>query len=52
MLAQGMVLDNKYQIISEIGRGGMSIVYCAVVQTTGKLWAIKEARLRKMTAPE
>ena len=45
MLAMHMTIDHKYKIISEIGRGGMNNVYCAVVEKTGKLWAVKEARL-------
>lgn len=38
----GYVLDGKYEILSEIGRGGMSIVYLARDRRLNKLWAIKE----------
>lgn len=40
----GSVLDNKYEILSEIGRGGMSVVYLAHDRRLNKQWAIKEFR--------
>ncbi len=30
MLSIGSVVDNKYKILSEIGHGGMSVVYLAI----------------------
>ncbi len=44
MLAQGTVIDGKYKILSEIGRGGMSVVYLAINEKANKTWAIKEVR--------
>jgi len=40
----GMVLDGKYEILKEIGRGGMSIVYVAIDNRLNKQWAIKEIK--------
>lgn len=44
MLAENVLIDNKYKILDEIGRGGMSIVYRATVERSGKIWAVKEIR--------
>ncbi|MBR1529598.1 MAG: serine/threonine protein kinase [Oscillospiraceae bacterium] len=44
MLTMNMVVDNRYKILDEIGRGGMSIVYRATVERSGKIWAVKEVR--------
>lgn len=44
MLKTGLLLDGKYRIIREIGRGGMSVVYLAVNERVGKTWALKEVR--------
>lgn len=44
MLKTGSLLDGKYRIIREIGRGGMSVVYLAVNERVGKIWALKEVR--------
>ena len=44
MLEIGSVLDGKYKILSEIGRGGMSIVYLAMNEKANKPWAVKEVR--------
>lgn len=38
----GTVIDGKYEILTEIGRGGMSIVYLAMDKRLNKQWAIKE----------
>ena len=38
------LLDDKYEIIREIGRGGMSVVYLARDVRLGKLWAVKEIK--------
>ena len=44
MLEVGSVLDGKYRILSEIGRGGMSVVYLAINERANKTWAVKEVR--------
>lgn len=44
MLEIGSIIDGKYKILSEIGRGGMSIVYLAINEKANKPWAIKEIR--------
>lgn len=44
MLAIGAVVDGKYKILNEIGRGGMSVVYLAINERANKTWAIKEVR--------
>lgn len=38
----GYVLDGKYEIISEKGHGGMSVVWIAKDNRLQKLWAVKE----------
>ncbi len=40
----GAVVDGKYEILKEIGRGGMSIVYLAMDRRLNKQWAVKEIR--------
>lgn len=40
----GSVIDGKYEILKEIGRGGMSIVYLAMDKRLNKQWAVKEIR--------
>ncbi len=40
----GTVIDGKYEVLKEIGRGGMSIVYLAMDKRLNKQWAIKEIR--------
>lgn len=42
----GSVLDGKYEILTEIGRGGMSVVYLAMDTHLNKQWAVKEIRKR------
>lgn len=39
-----MVLDGKYEILKEIGQGGMSIVYVAIDNRLNKQWAVKELK--------
>lgn len=41
----GSIIDGKYEILKEVGRGGMSVVYLAMDQRLNKQWAIKEVRL-------
>ena len=40
----GSVIDGKYEILKEIGRGGMSVVYLAMDKRLNKQWAVKEIR--------
>ena len=40
----GTVIEGKYQILKEIGRGGMSVVYLAMDTHLNKQWAVKEIR--------
>lgn len=40
----GLVLDGKYEILKEIGQGGMSIVYVAMDNRLNKQWAVKELK--------
>lgn len=40
----GAVIDGKYEILKEIGRGGMSTVYLAMDKRLNKQWAVKEIR--------
>ena len=40
----GAVIDGKYEILKEIGRGGMSIVYLAMDKRLNKQWAVKEIK--------
>ncbi len=44
MLETGSIVDGKYKILSEIGHGGMSVVYMAINEKANKTWAIKEVR--------
>ncbi len=44
MTDKGTVLDGKYEILKEIGRGGMSVVYVAMDLRLNKQWAIKEIK--------
>ena len=44
MLQIGSLVDGKYKILSEIGHGGMSVVYMAINEKANKTWAIKEVR--------
>lgn len=38
----GKIVDQKYEILTEIGRGGMSVVYLAMDRRLNKQWAIKK----------
>ncbi len=44
-LQPGLVLKGSYEIISEVARGGMGIVYLVVDQTTDQLYALKSLTL-------
>lgn len=43
----GSVIDEKYKILTQIGKGGMSVVYLAMDTHLNKQWAIKEIRKSK-----
>lgn len=40
----GTVIDNKYEILKQIGQGGMSYVYLAMDKRLNKQWAVKEIK--------
>lgn len=40
----GTIIDGKYEVLREIGRGGMSVVYLAMDTRLNKQWAVKEIR--------
>lgn len=42
----GQTIGEKYDIIKEVGRGGMSKVYLAIDHNLNKRWAIKEIERR------
>lgn len=42
MAQTGSVIDNKYEILKQIGKGGMSTVYLAMDKRLNKQWAVKE----------
>lgn len=44
MLRVGTILDGKYEIIKQIGKGGTSLVYLAMNQKLNQQWVIKEIR--------
>lgn len=40
----GSLIGGKYEILTEIGRGGMSVVYLAMDRNLKTQWAVKEVR--------
>ncbi len=44
MLRIGEIIDDKYKIISIVGKGGMGTVYKAVNIKLGNYWAVKELK--------
>lgn len=44
MTEVGTIIDGKYEILTEIGHGGMSVVYLAMDKRLNKQWAIKEIK--------
>ena len=42
MLQSGTLIENKYEVIKQIGKGGMSTVYLALDRKLNKYWTIKE----------
>ncbi|SFM22697.1 serine/threonine protein kinase [Gracilibacillus orientalis] len=47
MLESGVVIDGRYEILKEIGRGGMSIVYLAMDNRLKKSLVVKDIRKRQ-----
>lgn len=43
----GTVIEGKYEILKEIGRGGMSVVYLANDTHLNRNWAVKEVRKKE-----
>ena len=43
-LSPGTLVDGKYEILQEIGRGGMSVVYLAMDTRLHRPWAVKVVR--------
>lgn len=44
MAVIGNIIDNKYEILKLVGRGGMSEVYLAMDTNLNKQWAVKEIK--------
>lgn len=44
MAGAGLIIGGKYEILTEIGKGGMSVVYLARDTHLNKQWAVKEIR--------
>lgn len=40
----GTIIDDKYEVLTQIGKGGMSVVYLAMDKRLNKQWAVKEIR--------
>lgn len=40
----GDVIEGKYEILKQVGKGGMSVVYLAMDKHLNKQWAVKEVR--------
>ncbi len=49
MTKVGSVIGNKYEILKQIGQGGMSVVYLARDIRLNKQWALKEIKNGKYT---
>ncbi|MCM3668151.1 protein kinase [Mesobacillus maritimus] len=47
MIQIGSVIDDRYEILKEIGRGGMSIVYLAMDNRLNKSLVVKDIRKRQ-----
>ncbi|MCM1498616.1 MAG: serine/threonine protein kinase [Clostridium sp.] len=44
MTKVGMILEGKYELLKQIGQGGMSVVYLALDVRLNKQWAVKEIK--------
>jgi serine/threonine-protein kinase len=42
----GELIDERYEVLSEIGAGGMSRVYLALDQRLNKTWAVKQVNMQ------
>lgn len=40
----GTIIDGKYEVLKQIGKGGMSVVYLAMDKRLNKQWAVKEIK--------
>lgn len=40
----GSIIDDKYKIVAQVGKGGMSIVWLALYEKVNKQWAVKEVK--------
>ncbi|WP_416200682.1 MAG: non-specific serine/threonine protein kinase [Thermocaproicibacter melissae] len=49
MAEVGTVIEGKYEILKQIGKGGMSTVYLAMDKRLNKQWAVKEIRKQGKT---
>ena len=47
MAETGSVIEGKYEILKQIGKGGMSKVYLAMDKRLNKQWAVKEIRKKE-----
>ena len=45
-IERGPVIDGKYEILKQIGKGGMSVVYLAMDLRLNKQWAVKVIQRR------
>ncbi|KAA0549171.1 protein kinase [Bacillus sp. BGMRC 2118] len=52
MIKIGTLIDERYEILKEIGRGGMSIVYLAMDNRLNKSLVVKDIRKRKNSNDE
>ena len=52
MLQIGDIIDGRYEILKEIGRGGMSVIYLAMDNRLNKSLAIKDIRKRQESHSE
>lgn len=50
MATIGSVIDGKYEILKQIGKGGMSKVYLAMDKRLNKQWAVKEIQKKEQDA--
>lgn len=44
MTKTGTVIEGKYEILKQVGEGGMSVVYLAMDKRLNKQWAVKEIK--------
>ena len=44
MLGSGSIINERYEVLDEIGHGGMSVVFRVRDRVSGKVLAVKEAK--------